>query len=173
MAATCSPAYISYNMSYDGNLIMKNYDERYRLPYDSLAIIVSSRYVSYVGGIWGVEVYLGLENHHKVPVKVDLRNMDLKIDNYVLQHKYSHISDKIDLPSSGRYIRLDTTTEIVTIPPQDSFYFLNHFIGQPKLKLRTARGNIEILRALLTLKNIYVGGVELQFKSFTLTPGRM
>lgn len=173
MAATCSPAYISYNVLYDGGLIMKNSDERYKLPYDSLDIIVSSRYVSYAGGVWGVEVYLGLENHHKVPVKVNLRNMDLKINNYILEHKYSHISDKIDLPSSGCYVHLDTTAQFVTIPPQDSFYFLNNFIGRPKLKFRTAGRNPEILHAQLKLKYIYVDGVEVPFRSFTLTPGKM
>jgi len=116
MAATCSPAYISYNILYDGGLMMKNYDERYKLTNDSLDIIVSSRYVSYVGGQWGVEVYLGLENHHKVPLKVDLSNMDVKIDNYSLEHKYSHVSGNTGLPSSGRFVNLATTAETITIP---------------------------------------------------------
>ena len=68
MAASCGPLYNGYTTLYAGKPMEKSYDERSLLQYDSVDIIVSTRWMSMIAGGWAVNVYLGLENHSAVPV---------------------------------------------------------------------------------------------------------
>ena len=167
MSSTCSPLYVGYVVRYNGNLMEKNYDERYKLRYDSLDVIFDSRYVSYPGGHWGLEVYLGLENHHTIPVRIDLNCIKAKMEGYELAQMYVLVEDTYD--AIGRHVNNDSTTVVLTIMPDDSCYFKYHFKGAPLLPFKKAKKYRDTLKATVTLSKIYLRDKELHFKPFTLS----
>lgn len=155
-----------YVSQYDGEFMLKNYDEAYLLIYDSLNVATESYLLVQPTGAWTMSLYLGFENHYSAPVQVYPGKVQVLITGHTLRldtlFMRKHYEDK------GRAVPLSKVAQPVTIQAGDSCYFSYRFTGTPALDYEHFEEHRKEEDATMLLNKVMLRGKELPFKPFTL-----
>lgn len=181
MLVSCSPVYVKYLLFEYGGGEMERYhykrevlksEMKYMIEEDSFSMLVWSRYVSFPGGAWGVDVHETIYNKSRTPMVLPIQGDHVMIDGFDIEHEYSTIWESGI--SDHQFVKVDTlidVSESVVLKAGDTVHFWHHYRSMQNMKFRRVDKNRDTIQGQLLLKSVYTpDGKEYQYAPIELVP---